>query len=203
LFTKLREIKLGKNMIINKALVIALVICLSLSFSENGLTADKNATLKKGRTFLKFDSKDIKDKQSSRLIGNKPSFPFILGPEDVVKILVWDNPELTTVLPVRPDGFISFPLIGDVKAKGLSADQLRKDLSVKLSKFVQNPNVTVMIQEINSIQISITGEVNEPGSYKINRPITLLHIISKAKGIVCRQRNVFQSRYFLRDTFDL
>ncbi len=168
----------------NKFLVIAIMICQCLNFSENGLAAEKKVTAKKeGRTFLKFQIDDSNSKQTSEFLGNEPASPFTLGPEDVVKILVWDNPELTTVMPVRPDGLITFPLIGDVKAQGLRPSQLRVKLASRLSKFIQNPNVTVMVQEINSIKISITGEISEPGSYKINRPITLLHIISKAKGV--------------------
>ncbi len=168
----------------NKFLVIALMIFQCLNFSKNSWAEEKKTTPKKGRAFLKFDSKDIeKGKPSSEFLGNRPATPFTLGPEDVVKVLVWDNPELTTVLPVRPDGLLTFPLIGDIKAQGLRPSQLRKELSGRLSKFIQNPNVTVMVQEINSIQISITGEISEPGSYKINRPITLLHLISKAKGL--------------------
>lgn len=148
------------------------------------MAAEKKVTAKKeGRTFLKFQIDDSNSKQTSEFLGNEPASPFTLGPEDVVKILVWDNPELTTVMPVRPDGLITFPLIGDVKAQGLRPSQLRVKLASRLSKFIQNPNVTVMVQEINSIKISITGEISEPGSYKINRPITLLHIISKAKGV--------------------
>jgi polysaccharide export outer membrane protein len=183
LFVNNKRTKLEKTMTRNYILVIALIILQCLIFSEDALAAEKNSSLKQGRTFLKFEKNTDKAKLSSEVIINKAASPFTLAQEDVIKILVWDNPELTTVLPVRPDGFISFPLIGDIKAQGLTPDQLRVKLAVKLSKFVRKPNVTVMIQEINSIQISITGEINEPGSFKVNRPITLLHLISKAKGV--------------------
>lgn len=182
----------------NYILVIALIIWQCLILSENILAEEKKTSSKKGRTFLKFEKKiAAKDKSSSEVVIDKSPSPFTLAQEDVVKILVWDNPELTTIMPVRPDGLISFPLIGDVKAQGLTPNQLRAKLAVKLSKFIRNPSVTVMVQEINSIQISITGEINDPGSYKINRPITLLHIISKAKGVT--DKADMKRSFILRD----
>jgi len=108
--------------------------------------------------------------------------PFVLGPEDLLTISVWGNNELTTEMPVRPDGFISYPLIGDVKALGLTPSQLKNEITKRLRKFITDASVTVVVKEINSINISVAGEVVEPGTYKVNRPITLMHLFSLVKG---------------------
>lgn len=122
---------------------------------------------------------------------------FLLGPEDVVEITVWGNKELTTVMPVRPDGFISFPLIGDVLAKGLTPDQLKDRMAEKLRRYITDASITVIVKEINSIKISIWGEVNAPDTYKVNRPITLLHLFSLGKGFT--DKADLKKSYILRD----
>jgi polysaccharide biosynthesis/export protein len=107
---------------------------------------------------------------------------YVFGPEDELDISVWENPDLKSKMPVRPDGFISFPLIGDVQARGLTPAQLKKKITDRLKKFITDPIVTVVVKEINSIKISVAGEVNEPDSYQVNRPITLLHLFALAQG---------------------
>ncbi len=123
--------------------------------------------------------------------------PFVFGPEDELEISVWENPDLKSKMPVRPDGFISFPLIGDVKALGLTPAQLKEKITTRLKKFVTDPIVTVIVEEINSIKISVAGEVREPDSYKVNRPITLLHLFALAKGFT--EKADFKRSYLLRD----
>ena len=107
---------------------------------------------------------------------------YVFGPEDELDISVWENPDLKSEMPVRPDGSISFPLIGDVQARGLTPAQLKKKITDRLKKFITDPIVTVVVKEINSIKISVAGEVNEPDSYQVNRPITLLHLFALAQG---------------------
>jgi polysaccharide export outer membrane protein len=108
--------------------------------------------------------------------------PFTLGPEDIIEISVWGNPDLTTEMPIRPDGMMSFPLIGDLMAKGLTPPQLKEKITTKLRNYITDANVTVIVKAIHSIKISIAGEVIEPGTYEVNRPITLLHAFSLGKG---------------------
>jgi polysaccharide export outer membrane protein len=109
---------------------------------------------------------------------------FTLGPRDLIQISVWGNDKLIAEMPVRPDGLISFPLIGDFRAAGLTPSELRKQITANLEQFINDPNVSVIVKEINSdtIRISMGGEVNEPGSYEVHTPVTLLHAISAAKG---------------------
>lgn len=123
--------------------------------------------------------------------------PFVFGPEDKLEISVWENPDLKSKMPVRPDGFISFPLIGDVRAIGLTPAQLKKTITNRLKKFVTDPIVTVIVEQINSIKISVAGEVNEPDSYKVNRPITLLHLFALAKGFT--EKADLKRSYILRN----
>ncbi len=127
--------------------------------------------------------------------------PFVFGPEDELEISVWENPDLKTKMPVRPDGFISFPLIGDVRAQGLTPAQLKQKIADQLKKFITDPIVTVVVEEINSIKISVAGEVNEPDTYKVNRPIRLLHLFALAKGFT--EKADFKRSYLLRDGIKL
>jgi len=123
--------------------------------------------------------------------------PFVLGSEDIVSISVWGNKELASEMPVRPDGTISFPLIGDVKAQGLTPAQLKEVISSRLRKIISDASVTVIVVEINSINISVAGEVVDPGTYKVNRPITLLHLFSMVKGFT--EKSDLRKSYLLRD----
>lgn len=113
---------------------------------------------------------------------NSPQRLFILGPEDIIEISVWGNKEFAGDLPVRPDGNISIPLIGDVRVEGLTPNQVKKLVTKKLRKFITDASVTVFVKQINSINISIAGEVKVPGTFKVNRPLTLLHLFSLSQG---------------------
>jgi len=121
-----------------------------------------------------------------RTFSSKPrsGSAFVLGPRDLIEISVLGNDNLNTAMPVRPDGLISFPLIGDIQAGGLTPDELRRKITVKLKDFINDPNVSIIIKEINSdtIRVSVGGEVNEPDSYEVHKHATLLHAISMAKG---------------------
>ncbi len=122
---------------------------------------------------------------------------FRLGPEDIIEISVWGSKEMTSKMPVRPDGLVAFPLIGDVKAKGRTPSELRKEITARLRKFITDASVTVIVKEINSIKISITGEVNKAGTFKVNRPISLLHLFSLAEGFT--EQADLKKSYLLRD----
>ncbi|MGV7222358.1 MAG: polysaccharide biosynthesis/export family protein [Nitrospinales bacterium] len=122
---------------------------------------------------------------------------FVLGPEDKIKIQVWGEDELTTEMPVRPDGFISFPLIGEVKAQGRTPGQLKVEIVKRLRGYLKEPNVVIIVMEINSINVSITGEVIAPGVFKVNRPLTLLHLFSMAKGFT--EKAELKRSYVLRN----
>lgn len=138
------------------------------------------------------------DSVRESLSGAGQESPFVLGPEDVLSISVWGNKELSIMeMPVRPDGTISYPLIGDVKAKGLTPTQLKESITVKLRQYITDASVTVIVMSINSINISIAGEVSVPGTYKINRPVTIMHMFSMVRGFTTKAD--LRKSYLLRD----
>lgn len=107
---------------------------------------------------------------------------YVIGPEDVLSISVWKNEALSRTLPVRPDGKISLPLLHDVHAAGLTAMQLRDKLSVALSEFIPNPDVSVIVSEVRSFRVSVMGEVHKPGVLYFKSDTTILEAIAMAGG---------------------
>lgn len=116
-------------------------------------------------------------------IPRPPSSQFILGASDVLRVSVWKNVELSQTVTIGPDGFISLPLVGDVKVAGSTADQLSKTLASRLSAFLVNPQVTVSVVEIRSRQVFILGQVGKPGAFPLITPIHVLQLIAEAGGL--------------------
>lgn len=106
-----------------------------------------------------------------------------LGPEDVLEISVWKDDSLSRPVVVRPDGFISFPLVGEVLAKGKTVDQFTDGLKARLSRFVPNPTVTVTVTQINSNKIYVIGKVNRPGEFLVGHDTDVMQALSLAGGI--------------------
>jgi polysaccharide biosynthesis/export protein len=107
---------------------------------------------------------------------------YVIGGQDVLDISVWKEAELTRVVPVRPDGKISLPLLNDVQAAGLTPTQLAAQITDSLKKFVTNPQVTVIVTQINSQRIYILGEVTRAGAYPLLPNMTVLQGLSSAGG---------------------
>ena len=108
---------------------------------------------------------------------------YSIGPEDVLSIVYWHEKDMTSDVTVRPDGKISLPLLNDVPAAGLTPAQLRDRLIDASKKFFEDPSVTVVVKEMNSRKVFITGEVVKPGSYPLTGPTTVLQLISIAGGL--------------------
>jgi polysaccharide export outer membrane protein len=108
---------------------------------------------------------------------------FVIGPEDVLSIVFWRDKEMSTQVTVRPDGKISLPLLDEVQAAGLTPAELRAHLVAESKRFFGNPSVTVVVAEINSAKVFITGQVAKPGSYVIAAPTTVLQLIAMAGGL--------------------
>lgn len=109
---------------------------------------------------------------------------YILGPEDVLEITIWRNADLSKTVTVRPDGRISLPLIGDVSAVGKTTVQLTEDISSKLKEYKENPQVSILVKEVNSYAIYVLGEVGKPGKYPLKSKTTLLQGITIASGFM-------------------
>jgi polysaccharide biosynthesis/export protein len=107
---------------------------------------------------------------------------FLLGPEDVLDITVWKNTDLSKMVVIRPDGLISLPIIGDMQAAGMTANELADRIAQSLSQFSKNPAVSVSVKEINSYSIYVLGEVTKPGKYQAKSYTTILQAISMAGG---------------------
>jgi polysaccharide biosynthesis/export protein len=123
---------------------------------------------------------------------------YIIGNSDVLAITVWKEPEISRSIPVRPDGKISLPLVGELQATGRTPLQLEQDISGKLKSYITNPDVTVIVQEINSEKFNILGRVGRPGSYPLTASTTVLDALALAGGFqdFAKQKGV----YILRRT---
>ena len=109
---------------------------------------------------------------------------YIIGPSDVLDINVWKDPELTQTVPVRPDGRITLPLIGELQVSGLTATNVQLLVTKKLKEYVSNPEVTVIVAEVNSRTYIIMGKIAHPGSYALGKPTTVLEAIAIAGGFL-------------------
>ncbi len=108
---------------------------------------------------------------------------FLLGPEDVLDIVVWKNEDLSQkAVVVRPDGMISMPLIGEITAGGLTANQLASQIASRLKEFKERPAVTVSVKEVNSYYVYVLGEVVKPGKYPLKSHATVLQAVAVANG---------------------
>jgi polysaccharide export outer membrane protein len=107
---------------------------------------------------------------------------YVIGPEDVLNIDVWKEKEISSTVPVRPDGKISLPLLNDVQAAGLTPMQLQNAIRDGLKKFISDPQVTVIVTQINSRKIFVLGEVARPGAFSMLPHMTVLQAISTAGG---------------------
>jgi polysaccharide biosynthesis/export protein len=108
---------------------------------------------------------------------------YTLGPEDTIEVSVWKEPDLTKQIVIPPDGRISYPLIGEIKAAGLTVKQLRTEIHKRLEKFVSDANVTVILLKPQFYKIYVTGKVNKPGEFPVGRPPTVMQAISMAGGL--------------------
>ncbi len=119
-----------------------------------------------------------------------------IGPQDIIRIDVWKEPDISRTIPVRPDGKVSLPLLNDVQAAGLTAMQLAGSLRESLSKYLTSPQVTVTVTEINSRRVYITGEVTHPGAFPLLPNMTVLQALSSAGGFTqfAKAKNIYVLR---------
>jgi len=115
-----------------------------------------------------------------------PQYRYLIGPLDSVNIIVWRNPELSTTVPVRPDGRISTPLVEDLPALGRSPSDLARDVEKALSKFIRDPVVTVLVTTFQgpyTEQIRIIGEATRPQAISYRQNMTLLDVMIQVGGL--------------------
>jgi polysaccharide biosynthesis/export protein len=105
-----------------------------------------------------------------------------IGPEDTLQIFVWKNETLSRLVSVRPDGKISLPLLGDVQAAGQTARELRDTLVKRYVEFIASPEISVIVNEVKSIKVSVIGEVPKAGRYELKSRTTVLDMLAMAGG---------------------
>ena len=109
-------------------------------------------------------------------------FDYVLGPDDVVEVNVWKEPDISRAVQVRPDGKITLPLVGDTAAAGLTPQQLQEKIEKGLESYISKPAVTVIVREAKSHKFNVVGEVAKPGSYTLTNATTVLDAIALAGG---------------------
>ncbi len=121
---------------------------------------------------------------------------FVIGNDDVLAINVWKEPDISRSIPVRSDGKISLPLVGEVQAAGLTPLNLEKEIASRLKNYISEPEVTVMVQQVNSQKFNILGQVAKPGSYMVVNSLTVLDAIALAGGFrdFAKQKSIYVLR---------
>jgi len=121
---------------------------------------------------------------------------FVIGANDVLAINVWKEPDVSRSVPVRSDGKISLPLAGEIQAAGLTPLKLEQDIASKLQSYISEPEVTVIVQQINSQKFNILGMVSKPGSYSLTTSSTVLDAIAAAGGFrdFAKQKSIYVLR---------
>jgi polysaccharide biosynthesis/export protein len=117
------------------------------------------------------------------LTGVTPPPGYVIGPDDVLSIVVWREKEMSSEVVVRPDGKISLPLVNDLQAAGLTPEQLRSAVEKAAGKWVKEPDATVIVKTINSRKVSILGNVGKAGTYPLTGEMTVLQLIAQAGGL--------------------
>ncbi len=108
---------------------------------------------------------------------------YLLGPEDVLEVSVWRDQELTKEVVVQPDGYFSFPLMGQVLARGRSVARIEKELRERLAQYVSDPVVTVLLRKVQSYKVYVVGKVNRPGEFSPGRTVNVMQALSMAAGM--------------------
>jgi polysaccharide export outer membrane protein len=118
----------------------------------------------------------------SRMAAEPPRGEYRIGKEDVIEVVVFREPELSRVVPVRPDGKISLPLAGEMDAAGKTAAELQGGIAKVLAAYVREPAVSVLVREINASRVFVLGEVVRPGGFPLRGPMTVVQAIAIAGG---------------------
>ncbi len=165
----------------NRVSTVALAICLVAPMwlaAQDAKTQDAKADAKPDAPVTVASLNKPVDAPAVQAHDNS----FVIGANDVLAINVWKEPDISRSVPVRSDGKISLPLAGEVQAAGLTPLKLEQDIAGKLQSFISEPEVTVIVQQINSKKFNILGMVARPGSYSLTNSSTVLDAIAVAGG---------------------
>lgn len=169
---------------LHRTLAIALTACVALGLSACNLLPLRSAPEKESKPAPAETSQQL----DAAAVEAKVAAEYPLGPGDIVKVTVYNSPDLTTEAEISQNGTISFPLIGQVKIGGMSRAEAEKAIAQALGKgrFVKNPHVNLLVTQYRGRQVSVIGEVQKPGKYPINQVATLTDAIATAGGITAK-----------------
>ena len=161
----------------NSATCLAFALCLASLASRQTPEGQKAVAAPPSPTVATSSAKT-----AARLGAVATDPDYKIGPMDVLRIDVWKEAEISRLVPVRPDGKISLPLLNDIQAAGLTTMQLSAVIAGGLKEFITNPQVTVSLSEINSRRVYVTGEVTRPGALTLLPNMTVLQALSSTGG---------------------
>src|SRR3954465_15221556 len=118
--------------------------------------------------------------EATKEVEAQPAREYRIAREDVIEVSIWKEPELSRTLPVRPDGKITLPLVGDVEAEGKTPAELEIAVQKKLTPLVRDPRVTVLVHDINGSRVFVTGMVTHPGAFPLRRSMDVLEPLAMA-----------------------
>src|ERR1700740_3269127 len=159
--------------------IAILMILAGFSFVIGAPASNQNPSAQEKKEGAKGEKSEAPPKVE-RAAPEDPAFK--IGPQDVLRIDVWKEDQLTRTVPVRPDGKITLPLLNDIQAVGLTPMELSSVISEQLKKYINNQQVTVTVAEINSRRIYVTGEVTKAGTYALLPHMTVLQALSASGG---------------------
>jgi polysaccharide biosynthesis/export protein len=177
-------------------IVLAVVFAMISSFAVAQTTKTQSSDVNSAKTMAMAST----DQVGTHSFGKPHDDSFVIGSNDVLAVNVWKEPDISRSVPVRPDGRISLPLVGEIQAAGLTPLKLERDISGRLQTYMSDPEVTVIVQQINSRKFNILGQVARPGSYALTGSSTVLEAIALAGGFrdFAKQKAI----YVLRDNVD-
>jgi polysaccharide biosynthesis/export protein len=173
--------------------VLALVfICLCAP----GLLLSQGLTSTTAKSQLPVPPTSLTTNAENPVSGKPHDDTFVIGATDVLAVNVWKEPDISRSVPVRSDGKISLPLAGELQAAGLTPLKLERDIASKLQNYISEPEVTVIVQQINSQKFNVLGQVARPGSFPLSSSSTVLDAIALAGGFrdFARQKSIYVLR---------
>jgi polysaccharide biosynthesis/export protein len=170
------------------------LLCISLSHSLQAQAGSSSGTASAPPVAAPASSPDANSN------GKPHDSTYVIGNDDVLAVNVWKEPDISRSVPVRSDGNISLPLVGEVQAAGHTPHQLEADIAGKLKNYISEPEVTVIVLEIRSQKFNVLGMVSRPGTYPLTNSMTVLDAIALAGGFrdFAKQKSI----YILREKSD-
>ena len=171
------------------------VICCSLAWGQSNSAPAASLTSTAAAADVASVAPDASI-PTSTTAGKPHDESFVIGSDDILAISVWKEAEISRTVPVRSDGKISLPLIGEVQASGQTPRQLEVEIAAKLQNYISEPDVTVIVQEVRSQRFNILGQISRPGSYALTNSMTVLDAIAMAGGFrdFAKQKSIYVLR---------